>query len=279
MKKNVFLWVLMFCATLISTGCGVFAGNEDGLIKTGYYVWKSSKEKNSKQRLPQPIYIESYKNGFDIYNTSGICYHVSIKNDEIIAKSEMGERIIDITGKIISQHLIDGEFKVFSASTGKTTIIHYTIVPDIAPQKDSDYFKKIYQEEQAKYESLLISKTSAYGRKMRAEIEKEAKEENVSFVVKGKVIDSTGHPVEGLIIGLSARMHDPDGPMGMRLKRIYITSNKDGFFESEALSGYLLTILYEGEEYQRVNESLHGKKELLKLKDNPVIIKLEPNAK
>ena len=279
MRINV--WLLMFCAVLTLTGCGVLtlAGNEDGLIKTGYYSWKVSSEKGSPPSKTQPIYIESNNNGFDIYTTGGICHHVSIKDNEIIAKSEIGQQTIDITGKIISQNLIDGECKMFSASTDKTTVMYYTITPDLAPQKDSDYFKESHRKFVENNDKLVFPKNDDYGRKMRAEIEKMAKEEDVSFIVKGKVIDSTGQPAGGLVIQLSARAYDPDGSLGMRSKTKHVTSNKDGSFESEALVGHLLSILYEGKEYQRFYESFKGKEELLKLKDNPVIIKLEPSVK
>ena len=144
MRKNVFLGLLMFCAVLTLTGCRVFtlSGNEDGLIKTGYYVWKVSPEKGAPPNKTQQIYIESYKNGFDIYTISGVCHHVSIKDNGIIAKSELGPQTFDITGKIISKELIDGELKIFTTSTDKTIIMYFTIVPDLAPKIDSDYFKK-----------------------------------------------------------------------------------------------------------------------------------------
>ena len=279
MKINVFLGSLMFCAVLILTGGEVLTLSGDDIIKTGYYVWKTSSIKDAAPSDTQQIYIESYNNGFDIYTTSGICYHVNINGNKIIARAEIGQKTIDINGEIISKELIKGECKVFSESSNKTDIIYFAIVPDLTPQKDSDYFKKLYRATEEKNEELIYPKTSAYGLRMRAEIEKMAKEEDISFIVKGKVIDINGQPIDGIIIYLSARAYDPDGPMGMKCKIKYLTSNKDGYFESEVLTGNSLSISYKGKEYQFFNVSLSGKDKLLGLKNKPIIIKLIPNVK
>ena len=65
----------------------------------------------------------------------------------------------------------------------------------------------------------------------------------------------------------------------MKNKILYVISNKDGFFETGPLIGHLLSIYYNGKDYQLINESFKGKEILLNLKDKPIIIKLEPNVK
>lgn len=282
MQKNVFLRLLIFCAVLTLSGGGVLtaAENQDGLIKTGYYVWKVKMADGSIRS--EKLYIKASGKNLDFYTERNYFFKATITGNNFDGLSERGRENAYINGAVDTKGLVAGYYENWDVfEPNKKSRFEFVVQQDTSPEAKAyweDYFKGLAGI-QAKYESLLFPKASASGRRMRAGIAKIAKEENVSFVVRGKTIDSTGHPVEGVVIGLSARMHDPDGPAGMTTKDKYVTSNKDGFFESEVLSGYLLTISYEGKEYQRVNESLRGKKELLMLKDNPIIIKLEPYVK
>ena len=269
----------MFYVALTLTGSGVFAGNEDGLIKTGYYVWKIINPNGSVRH--DRLYIKSNGESLEFYSMT-IFLKATITENRFEGITERGEKYTYINGSVDAKGQVTGYYECWNVfEPNKKDRFEFVVQEDTAPDASAyweNYFKG-FSQIQARNDKLIFSKTSVGGRQMRAKIEKMAQEEDVSFAVKGKIIDSSGYPVAGVVIELSARAHDPDGAMGMKGKIKYVTSNKDGYFESETLSGYLLGISYRGEEYQYFTKDFRGKKELLKLKDNPVIIKLEPNAK
>lgn len=190
------------------------------------------------------------------------------------------ERIY-INGSVDAKNQIVGYYSTWNVFAPDQKSKYEFVIQEDSSLDAKEYWEKYFkalEREQARDNKFIISKTTAYGIRMRTSIEKMAKEEDVSFVVKGRVSDFTGHPVGNVALQLSTRAYDPDGPMGMIGKITYVTSSKDGFFESEALSGHSLNISYEGKQYQRLNESFHGKEKLRELKDKTIIIKLESHT-
>ena len=96
------------------------------------------------------------------------------------------------------------------------------------------------------------------------------------MTVRGKVVDSTGKPFEGIVVRCGTQRIDINYSMGLAATEEYITTDAAGEFKTKELTAWTLSLRYGGKKYQAYQASYQTKEQLLELQKNPITITLLP---
>lgn len=103
-----------------------------------------------------------------------------------------------------------------------------------------------------------------------------AAERHVTLTVRGKVVDSTEKPFEGIVVRCGTQRIDINYSMGLAATEEYITTDAAGEFKTKELTAWTLSLRYGGKKYQAYQASYQTKEQLLELQKNPITITLLP---
>lgn len=132
---------------------------------------------------------------------------------------------------------------------------------------------------QAHENKWVFPKDTPEGKRMRAILEKRAKENNTSFDINGKIVDEKGQPLSNAQIKINILRIDPDGELGGKMASRYILTGDSGVFDVKECFGVSVNIYASKDGFKYFHKKIDGPQELKKLKDKIIILKLEPNDK
>lgn len=278
-KIAVLLMLAAFCLTLTLTGCGVLAstGNDDELIKTGYYVWKIKNPTGSTKH--DRLYIKSSGESLEFYSGRFFVLKATITGNRFEGLTENGEENTYINGTVDAKGRMTGYYDSWNVfEPNKKNKYEFVVQEDTAPDAKAyweDYFKGLNSINS----QWIIPKNTAEGRRIREKLEKRAKENHVNFDIAGKVVDSENKPITDAEVKVIVLSIDPDGIMGGKTINKYILTDNEGQFKVENCLGVSVSVYAYKTGYNNAYKTFGGPQELKKLKDQLVILKLEPNAK
>ena len=102
-----------------------------------------------------------------------------------------------------------------------------------------------------------------------------AAERHVTLTVRGKVVDSTGKPFEGIVVRCGTQRIDINYSMGLAATEEYITTDAAGEFKTKELTVWKLFLIYGGKKYQEYSASFKNKEQLESVKNKKIFLTID----
>ena len=254
-------------------GSSVFA--EENSLE-GAYIW--TLEYPDGNETVEKIYFKNKNNKLMLY-LEGEQYECSLSGTHFSGQMYIQKRVWGVSGDFQSDGKITGKQERWDVFTPEEKVtLTFEAVRDTSEEAQK-FWPQYLQEWEAHLASLDQKPdwdATEEGRQQKEGLLALAAEQHVTLTVRGKVVDSTGKPLEGIVVRCGTQRIDINYSMGLAATEEYITTDAAGEFKTKELTAWTLSLRYGGKKYQEYNASFKNKEQLLELQKNPITITLLP---
>jgi hypothetical protein len=271
--KMKFIVTKLIYLLVFIVGLSVYA---DGTSLEGAYIWTLKSPDGNE--FVEKIYFKNKNNKLMLY-LEGEQYECSLSGTHFSGQMYIQQRVWGVSGDFQSDGKITGKqerWDVFTPEEKQT--LTFEAVRDTSEEAQK-FWPQYLQEWEAHLASLDKKPdwdATEEGRQQKEGLLALAAEQHVTLTVRGKVVDSTGKPLEGIVLRCGTQRIDIDYSMGLAATEEYITTDAAGEFKTKELTAWALSLRYGGKKYQAYQASYQTKEQLLELQKNPITITLLP---
>ena len=266
MTKLIYLLIFI-------VGLSVFA--EETSLE-GAYIW-TLKYPDGNETV-EKIYFKNKNNKLMLY-LEGEQYECSLSGTHFSGLMYIQKRVRGVSGDFQSDGKITGKQERWDVFTPEEKLtLTFEAVRDTSEEAQK-FWPQYLQEWEAHLASLDKKPdwdATEEGRQQKEGLLALAAEQHVTLTVRGKVVDSAGKPLEGIVLCCGTQRIDINYSMGLAATEEYITTDAAGEFKTKELTAWKLFLIYGGKKYQEYSASLKNKEQLLELQKNPITITLLP---
>ncbi|MST99820.1 hypothetical protein FYJ85_22590 [Victivallaceae bacterium BBE-744-WT-12] len=265
--------VQLLSLLLFIIGLSVYA---DETSLEGAYIWTLKSPDGNE--FVEKIYFKNINNKLMLY-LEGEQYECSLSGTHFSGQMYIQKRVRDVSGGFQSDGKIIGKQERWDVFTPEEKVtLTFEAVRDTSEEAQK-FWPQYLQEWEAHLASLDKKPdwdATEAGRHRRDGLLALAAEQHVTLKVRGKVVDSTGKPLPGIVLCCGTQRIDINYSMGLATTEDYITTNSAGEFETKELTAWALFLFYGGKKYQEYSADFENKEQLLELQKNPITITLLP---
>ena len=254
-------------------GSSVYA---DETSLEGAYIW-TLKYPDGNETV-EKIYFKNKNNKLMLY-LEGEQYECSLNGTHFSGQMYIQKRVRGVSGDFQSDGKITGKQERWDVFTPEEKLtLTFEAVRDTSEEAQK-FWPQYLQEWEAHLASLDQKPdwdATEEGRQQKEGLLALAAEQHVTLTVRGKVVDSTGKPLEGIVVRCGTQRIDINYSMGLAATEEYITTDAAGEFKTKELTVWKLFLIYGGKKYQEYSASFKNKEQLLELQRNPITITLLP---
>ena len=254
-------------------GLSVFA--EETSLE-GAYIWTLKSPDGNE--FVEKIYFKNKNNKLMLY-LEGEQYECSLSGTHFSGQMYIQQRVWGVSGDFQSDGKITGKQERWDVFTPEEKVtLTFEAVRDTSEEAQK-FWPQYLQEWEAHLASLDKKPdwdATEAGRHRRDGLLALAAEQHVTLTVRGKVVDSTGKPLEGIVLRCGTQRIDINYSMGLAATEEYITTDAAGEFKTKELTAWKLFLIYGGKKYQEYSADFENKEQLLELQKNPITITLLP---
>ena len=254
-------------------GLSVYA---DETSLEGAYIW-TLKYPDGNETV-EKIYFKNKNNKLMLY-LEGEQYECSLNGTHFSGQMYIQKRVRGVSGDFQSDGKIIGKQERWDVFTPEEKVtLTFEAVRDTSEEAQK-FWPQYLQEWEAHLASLDQKPdwdATEEGRQQKEGLLALAAEQHVTLTVRGKVVDSTGKPLEGIVLCCGSQRIDINYSMGLAATEEYITTDAAGEFKTKELTVWKLFLIYGGKKYQEYSASFKNKEQLLELQRNPITITLLP---
>ena len=258
---------------LFIIGLSVYA---DETSLEGAYIWTLKSPDGNE--FVEKIYFKNKNNKLMLY-LEGEQYECSLSGTHFSGQMYIQQRVWGVSGDFQSDGKITGKQERWDVFTPEEKVtLTFEAVRDTS-EEALKFWPQYLQEWEAHLASLDKKPdwdATEAGRHRRDGLLALAAEQHVTLTVRGKVVDSTGKPLEGIVLRCGTQRIDINYSMGLAATEEYITTDAAGEFKTKELTAWKLFLIYGGKKYQEYSADFENKEQLLELQKNPITITLLP---
>ena len=254
-------------------GLSVFA--EETSLESAYIWTLKSPDGNE---FVEKIYFKNKNNKLMLY-LEGEQYECSLSGTHFSGQMYIQQRVWGVSGDFQSDGKITGKQERWDVFTPEEKVtLTFEAVRDTSEEAQK-FWPQYLQEWEAHLASLDKKPdwdATEEGRQQKEGLLALAAEQHVTLTVRGKVVDSAGKPLEGIVLCCGTQRIDINYSMGLAATEEYITTDAAGEFKTKELTAWKLFLIYGGKKYQEYSADFENKEQLLELQKNPITITLLP---
>ena len=271
--KMKFIVTKLIYLLVFIVGLSVYA---DGTSLEGAYIWTLKSPDGNE--FVEKIYFKNKNNKLMLY-LEGEQYECSLSGTHFSGQMYIQQRVWGVSGDFQSDGKITGKQERWDVFTPEEKVtLTFEAVRDTSEEAQK-FWPQYLQEWEAHLASLDKKPdwdATEEGRQQKEGLLALAAEQHVTLTVRGKVVDSAGKPLEGIVLCCGTQRIDINYSMGLAATEEYITTDAAGEFKTKELTAWKLFLIYGGKKYQEYSADFENKEQLLELQKNPITITLLP---